>query len=182
MTSTYYLDSCLYRLQCTPFTLFNTFIKLHIITAQSCPVTLVILYHSHWFSPKWNQLYLLRRLLITRDEKGILSLQFFLKPQLPCASLAACLLFSKLSGSSATEPTLSCPRVFLFPSKSPTVPTSRLQHMLWDFLRFCSLVLFLVSCPWALVFSVMRRSRWGVGSCGYGCVCVCVCVYLLNCT
>ena len=86
-----------------------------------------------------------------------------------CASSAS-LLFSRLSESATTEPPLSCLRFSYFhPIKSPPFPTSRLQS-LWGFLRFFvpplpSLIMIPASRPWTLNPSMMRRSRWGVGSC-----------------
>ena len=62
--------------------------------------------------------------------------------------------------------------VFLFPSKSLSFLTSRLQ-LLWGFLCFFasrppSTILSFASRPWVLVLIMMRRSQWGVGFCGFG--------------
>ena len=55
----------------------------------------------------------------TGDRLSILVVQFLLKPRVPCASLPAFLLFSRLSVSAATELTLSCLRFLIFTPKSP---------------------------------------------------------------
>ena len=51
----------------------RVFIKVH-ITAQSGPVILVILCHSHWSSSQRDQSYLIRKRLIMRDKRDTLAL------------------------------------------------------------------------------------------------------------
>ena len=139
----------------------GVFIKLH-ITAQSGPVILVILCHSHLTSQGGSMMLLLRKSLIRRNEGDTLSLlvQFLLKSWVPCAQLTTSFLFSRSSGLAVTESTVSCLRFFLFPLKSHPFPTWRLQLL-------CGCLFFFASFPSSLM-------------CVY--VCVCVCVYLLDCT
>ena len=79
------------------------------------------------------------------------------------------------SGSTFSgPPALSCLCFFLFrPKYSPFTTPCRL-YIFRGFLRFFvsspfSPILSFVSSPWALVLRMMRRYRWGLGSCGYGC-------------
>ena len=74
----------------------------------------------------------------------------------PCAPPPASSLLSRLSGLTATEPTLSFLRFFLFPPKSPPFPT------------WCLQLLCVYVCMYVCVHVCM-------------CVCVCVCVYLCVC-
>ena len=76
-----------------------------------------------WVLPRRDLWYLLRKALIRRNSRGILSLQFLLKPSALCASLSVSLLFSRYSRSSPTGPNLSCP---LF---SPAAQVSPVSHM-----------------------------------------------------
>ena len=92
--------------------------------------------------PRGDQWYFLRKLLIRLDRGDTLFLlvQFFLKPWVLCAPPPASLLVSRLSGLLvATGPTLSFLRLFLFPPKSPSLPTWRIQ-VLCGFLRFFACV------------------------------------------
>ena len=98
------------------------FIKLH-ITAQSGPVILVILCHSHLCFPP------------------------------------ASLLFSRLPGSAASEPTLSCLRLSLFTPKSLSFSTSHLR------LLSCAAVCVCACCVCARVYVYKIAHNREIRSC-----------------
>ena len=62
--------------------------------------------------------------LIRRNKGDTLSplVQFLFKPCVPCAPPPASLRFSRLFGLTATEPTLSCLRLFSFHPSLPRFP------------------------------------------------------------
>ena len=116
------------------------FIKLH-ITAQSGPVILVILCHSHWsfqggindtcYENLWSN--------ATKGTHSLYLYKSYLSPEH--------LVLPRLSGLAATEPTLSFLHFFRFPPMPPPFPARRLQ-------LFCGFLRFFASLPpSAILFS-----------------------------